>query len=260
LQVDPLTGGTLVTVLCQPLNPAFSGLFGYPGWGWGSMILPYVDQPALFNQINFSVTDVDWPNAMIEAVSVAAYPCPSDNPSQYVPIFDAWGISPPAPLYLASSNYVGVYGTGSVDLTAASCDGIFGMNTTTRFAGISDGLSQTMAVGERNSQLSPATWPGLIPGGYLFTTATYNQGPPFAPSEGVPDCAWLVTAVGVVDAPRTPNNASGHPDDFSSGHPGGVNFLFADGSVHFLKDSIDQHTFLGLATRKGREVISADAY
>ena len=41
LQVDPLTGGTIAnsTTNCQPLNPVFAGLFGYPGWAWGSMIL-----------------------------------------------------------------------------------------------------------------------------------------------------------------------------------------------------------------------------
>ena len=52
----------------------------------------------------------------------------------------------------------------------------------------------------------------------------------------------------------------GHPEDFSSLHPGGANFLFADGSVRFLRDSIRFRTFLSLATRRGREVISADEY
>ncbi len=74
------------------------------------------------------------------------------------------------------------------------------------------------------------------------------------------DCAWLVAPVGLVDLPRTPNNASGHPEDFSSRHPGGVNFLFADGSVHFIKDSIGSSTFLSLATRRGHEVVSADEF
>jgi prepilin-type N-terminal cleavage/methylation domain-containing protein/prepilin-type processing-associated H-X9-DG protein len=278
LQVDPITGGTVVSdngrpvdpaangnlvemlTFCQPLNPVFSGLFGYPGWGWGSMFLPYAEQPALFNQINFAVTDVDWPNDTINLIRVATYLCPADNPGPTFQVFDSWGNSPPVPMYMASSNYLGVYGTGTVDLSTTTCDGIFGMNSTTRFHNISDGLSQTMAIGERSSQLSPATWPALVPGGWLFPSAIYNQGGPFIPSNGVPDCAWLVAPVGLVDAPRTPNNASGHPEDFSSRHPGGVNFLFADGSVHFLKDSISYRTFLSLATRKGREVISADEY
>jgi len=43
-------------------------------------------------------------------------------------------------------------------------------------------------------------------------------------------------------------------------HPGGVNVTMADGSVKFLKDSIDQKVWIGLGTRSGREVISSDAY
>jgi prepilin-type processing-associated H-X9-DG protein len=43
-------------------------------------------------------------------------------------------------------------------------------------------------------------------------------------------------------------------------HPGGVNALFADGSVHFIKSSIDGNTWRALGTIAGGEVISADAY
>jgi prepilin-type processing-associated H-X9-DG protein len=261
LQVDPVTGGTLSQgPACQPLNPVFAGLFGYPGWAWGGMILPYLDQAPLFNQINFSVTDVDWPNDTINLIRVAAYICPADSPATTFQVFDAWGNVPPVPIYMASSNYVGVYGTGTVDLSTTTCNGMFGMNTTTSLQNIPDGLSQTMAVGERSCQLSPVTWPALVPGGWLFPTSIYNAGGPFIPSNGVTDCAWLVAPVGLADPPRTPNNASGHPEDFSSQHPGGANFLFADGSVRFLTDSINYQTFLGLATRRGREVVSADAY
>ena len=47
---------------------------------------------------------------------------------------------------------------------------------------------------------------------------------------------------------------------FKSHHPGGGNFLFADGSVHFLKQSIAMTTYCALGSRNGGEVISADAY
>ncbi|HEX3451229.1 MAG TPA: DUF1559 domain-containing protein [Isosphaeraceae bacterium] len=43
-------------------------------------------------------------------------------------------------------------------------------------------------------------------------------------------------------------------------HPGGVNTLFADGSVRFIKDSIAQNIWWGLGTRNGGEVISSDSY
>ena len=46
----------------------------------------------------------------------------------------------------------------------------------------------------------------------------------------------------------------------TSMHPGGVNALFADGSVKFIKDSISRPTWWALGTRARGEIISADAY
>jgi prepilin-type processing-associated H-X9-DG protein len=46
----------------------------------------------------------------------------------------------------------------------------------------------------------------------------------------------------------------------SSAHPGGVNTLFADGSVKFIKDSVNQNTWWALGTRANGEVVSADSY
>ena len=46
----------------------------------------------------------------------------------------------------------------------------------------------------------------------------------------------------------------------SSFHPGGVNMLFLDGSVKFIKDSISPQPYYGIATIAGGEVISSDAY
>ena len=47
---------------------------------------------------------------------------------------------------------------------------------------------------------------------------------------------------------------------FKSRHPGGANFVFADGSVHFLKNTINRATIAALGSRNGGEVISSDAY
>src|SRR5262249_19238726 len=55
-----------------------------------------------------------------------------------------------------------------------------------------------------------------------------------------------------------PGNQAGHNDELSSFHPGGVNVLMGDGSVRFLKDTVNIVTLRGLVTPKGGEVLSAD--
>ncbi len=47
---------------------------------------------------------------------------------------------------------------------------------------------------------------------------------------------------------------------FKSKHPGGANFTFVDGSVHFVKATINMHTYCALGSRNGGEVISSDQY
>ena len=47
---------------------------------------------------------------------------------------------------------------------------------------------------------------------------------------------------------------------FKSHHPGGCNFVFVDGSVHFLKQTINMFTYCALGSRNGGEVVSSDQY
>jgi prepilin-type N-terminal cleavage/methylation domain-containing protein/prepilin-type processing-associated H-X9-DG protein len=54
--------------------------------------------------------------------------------------------------------------------------------------------------------------------------------------------------------------AWGQYSNATSNHPGGCNVLFGDGSVKFIKGSINLQTWWGLGTRNGGEVISADSY
>ena len=65
---------------------------------------------------------------------------------------------------------------------------------------------------------------------------------------------------GLEDGIRTINNPEAHVEDYWSMHPGGANLLFADGSVHFLKSSINVRSWRAMATRNFGEIISSDSY
>ncbi len=91
-------------------------------------------------------------------------------------------------------------------------------------------------------------WDEAIGGGFsLFNTIV-----PPSSSQYTFGCCLLGS--GSVDC------AGGQYMPADSNHPGGSNFLFADGSVHFLKSSINMKTYWALGTKAGGEVISSDSY
>jgi prepilin-type processing-associated H-X9-DG protein len=138
--------------------------------------------------------------------------------------------------------------------------GIFYSNSRTSVASITDGTSNTIAVGERSHNLSYVTWTARSVDGWLGKTSLIEGGTDkFNPS---PEECWtqVLGPAGLEDGTRTPNDAMAHVEDYWSRHAGGVNFLFADGSVHFLKQTINPAIWRALATRAFNEMISADSY
>lgn len=242
-----------------------------PGWAWGSMILPQMDQQPHFNSINFSLSVAYAANNTSSTTSLSVYLCPSDFGPSVVPVL----ADPPDPARpgtytgaavvdrVARGNYVGMFGLGEICAAsgpAGRASGVFYRNSRTSVAAITDGTSQTIALGERSHNLSYVTWTARSIGGWLGKTSFFEGGTDqFDPS---PEECWtqILGPVGLEDGTRTPNALRAHVEDYWSRHPGGVNFLFADGSVHFLKSSINPAPWRALATRAGGEVISADAF
>ena len=268
-----------ITDPCDQDAEAGSSIDLGPGWAWGSMILPQMEQSSLYNSINFSLSVAYKANDTSSTTSVNGYLCPSDPAESVVPVFK----DPPDPAQpgtfsasaiadsVARGSYVGMFGIGEICAASGplgapnvgsigTAAGMFYRNSATSIAAITDGTSQTIAIGERSHNLSYVTWTARSINGWLGKTSTFEGGTDkFNPS---PEECWtqVLGPAGLEDGTRTPNSPEAHVEDYWSRHPGGVNFLFADGSVHCLKSSINPIPWRALATRAGQEVIGADQY
>jgi prepilin-type N-terminal cleavage/methylation domain-containing protein/prepilin-type processing-associated H-X9-DG protein len=221
-----------------------------PGWGWSTLLLPQMEQKPLFDATNLSLPIEDFSNQTSRLTRVSVYLCPSDNqvPSWLAMKRDVNGIPFQSICQVASANYVGMYGTSDPGIDG---DGIFFRNSPIGISAVSDGTAQTIAAGERGHSLGEATWVGSVTGAALFPVD--NDGVGYPRVESGPGMI-LGHAGGNVG----PGDPSAEVNQFYSRHPGGVNFLFADGHVSFLKTTLNANTFRALATRAGGEVISGD--
>ena len=242
-----------------------------PGWAWGTMILPQLEQSALFNAVNFGLPVEGLENTTVTRTTITAYLCPSDPTSGPFQVTDAASASLPPTQWkvlatAAPSSYAACVGGDETDTSTGINDdglglgkGVMFRNSRIRLADITDGTSQTIAVVERAWSNASGLWAGAVTNGVIRRGPT-NRCPPTG--ELFYPAATLVQAH--CHLINTNSDPDGGLDDPSSLHPGGANFLFADGSVHFLKsipaDSPAGLVFQALATRAGGEVISADSY
>jgi prepilin-type N-terminal cleavage/methylation domain-containing protein/prepilin-type processing-associated H-X9-DG protein len=228
------------------------------GWGWASMILPHMEQNNVFNAINFSLTMTYQANDTAQFLRFNSFLCPSDSMKQLIPVRDEANL---ITVYtVASSNYVGMFGTGEIGASPGAGNGMFFRNSHLTFADLRDGSSQILMVGERSHNLSYVTWTGRAIGGWLFKTSSFEGGTDTFTPDPEESFTMILGPAGTEDGPRTPNHPMAHVEDYWSYHPGGVNFVFGDGSVHFIKNSISPPIWQALATRGGGEVVSADAF
>jgi len=124
-------------------------------------------------------------------------------------------------------------------------------------ASISDGTSNTIMAGEvlPSNAADSNFW--MFNGAYAGTTVPlgFNSNT-IVPVAGGPCSSSTWQSPSAPIGCRFGASAKG----FISLHPGGANFSFGDGSVRFLKNSINQATFCAVGSRAGGEVLSSDAY
>jgi prepilin-type N-terminal cleavage/methylation domain-containing protein len=214
-----------------------------PGWGWGAFLLPYLEQDNLYRKINFNLDVGDPGNAAIRTTFLPIYFCPSDNQLLTFTVTDGGSNS----WQVAQGSYVACNGNDGVDdFTTPPHTGPFVRAVKGyRIGDIPDGLSNTMFVGDRTSLLSYSTWVG-------GPTGALN---PFlqAPGNFGAEVTLLMCHAGPT-GPNTPGVFDA--DSTSSPHLTGVQYVFGDGSVHYLSNSIDISVWMALATRAGGEPVS----
>jgi prepilin-type N-terminal cleavage/methylation domain-containing protein/prepilin-type processing-associated H-X9-DG protein len=297
-------------ILNQDANYSWSCAYTAYGFPSFALILPQMEQQPIYNSFNFLVYmggDAASGTTFIaglnpEAIQrtgnysvVASYICPSD--------FQASKVSQTGNT-CSQTSYAGSAGTfdiwhwycgcppgvgglscqGSVQIAG---DGVFYGNVPVRLQGITDGTSNTMAFGETSRFINDPdtifqTWSrclwfwSLAPNSTRITataSTVVRLNAPFFPGDY--SLSVNLSPTNEVNAWLFVQNGADWRAvgqfGFRSQHPGGANFSFCDGSVKFIKQTIDMGNpnytppinigvYRQLSTRKGGEVISADAY
>ena len=260
-----------------------------PGWGWGSMILPQLDQGPLYSSLDLNRPCYSQRNAPRVRNSLPVFLCPSAAGShEEFRVLNENG----APLLIngnelnfGRSHYVASHGQEScwgecgastsgeifIDIYSGTtrvvqingnagsvADGPFYRNSNTRFRDVIDGISSTIFLGEHSSRLSDKTWVGVVPGAFTH--------PLFSSPENGPDAAATLVLVhggpsgGELDITGSPiihpvNFPTFHVGQMFSDHVGGGQICMGDGSVRFVSQNIDLFTWAELSSMNENEVI-----
>ena len=236
---------------------SFEQRIGIPGLNWSAIILPFIEQDGMFTIVSDLSTQLTNPgvahgNADCVMTVIPNLICPSCPMEELNPIrpdaFDDDGDA-------AKSNYVGIWGTkvnGDSDYDDIADDptvydkntysGILYLESEVTFGEIADGTSNTFIIGERD---------GAPLGEFTRAAATWcssNQANWSNQCLG-PASKALNYIINTVE-----DNKQAQWNAISSQHPGGATFGLADGSVHFISDSINGDTYEAYGTKAGGEV------
>jgi len=234
-----------------------------PRHSWGVYILPYVEQTALADRYDWAADGNAATNQPVANTWLKFYACPSTpGGKRLVTSIDVSGSTDSNP---TRTGYAGdyyaifrfwdpvVFPTIPWPDTVGGLDGYF--NTTRKLTEITDGTSNTALVTESAGR--PDYWvkgkkqPGLVPFN-PFTTS------PWVGGQGIPISSFQ--SDGLATHGEYIINYSNTNSGVYSFHTGGANFVFADGSVRFIKESTSKLVVYALASSKFGEVIGSSDY
>ena len=205
--------------------PSGGWIVGGMNSGWSSAVLPGLEQRAVFDALNFSFPYNVATNSSAGSTVLNAYLCPSEPRKTF------WNQPNADPFVSADADYGGMNGPRGLIVPPIINNpprGAMIANVCLGFNQITDGTSQTIHVGEDPEAIN-ALW-----------SSGHNVFDQYMPINARPPVEL--------------------GEELTSQHPGGVNTLFVDGSVHFLKQSMNPVALAALCTRAGGEVLSADSY
>jgi prepilin-type N-terminal cleavage/methylation domain-containing protein/prepilin-type processing-associated H-X9-DG protein len=239
-------GGVTPKVWDRP--PPIEFLRSYnPGWGWAAVLLPQVEQDPLSRRINYQLP-IGESEPGLAATTLKVYTCPADTRAGVFDVADTYAFPV---LSAATNSYAGNSGANGTEFFGVKPgSGVLFANSRVKVGEVTDGTSQTIAVGERAGILAQAPWAGAV----TYGTVTTTPAAPVYVSVMLPAPAMPLARVGF----KKLHDPWAEPDDFFSPHPGLVQFAFADGSVRPVRTGTDVPVLRALATRAGGETVGAE--
>jgi len=264
---------------------AASGGQNRNGHSFFAAILPFLEQTAVYNAVNYQfhaggASQRGVAPGLVQSTAyltrIATFICPSES-SEMRP----FAVPAESTNAYEWTSYAGSAGTYDIARWYRGCaeppyqitpDGVFGYDLSARIADVRDGLGTTMLVGEtsrfpHDPDAIDQTWTralrfsSTLPGttrlnGFALTIPRLNAG--LLSPDPPPQNGATVAKGGLWD--DNPIYLKAGQWGFRSRHPGGANFLFGDGAVRFIKDSINPFTYRSLSTKSSREIVGDGAY
>ncbi len=230
---------------------------------WFMRILPYIESGTIYNQLDIDYRLGGWAGSsehnrdVMKDIHFAWAQCPSSTMDQFDPIGGSAGL--PLPFYTGihgSKNHPKAEETSFSTVSGwYSPGGAFEIHKSVSMAAIRDGASNTMMVGEQSDFLKNSNgtaYDGRSDCGHSMLMGGTTD----SPMGRIFNTTVVVHPINFHDASGFGIGGNCGPNrPLTSPHPGGVNSLFVDGSIHFLSESMPIEVLYNLADRDDGHVI-----